>query len=413
MQISGLGYNVRSAPLVCLLFLWTFVQPSGEEEDASQFVREALADTLRFFRTEPMELSVAATVIYEHDFTQGFTGEHVPAGEPVVKETAHFRRQGELFLYEGRVWNAGYPEGEFLLEEKAAHNGLMTRSLHVNHERPHVPPQGSQSNTRRDIDKVLLVKSDTGGFLMGVQPGMDLLTVLGAEATEFSVLPEKEEIGGRPCFVVEIDGEDSRHRLWLDPERGFNYLQWECSLKEGKSVLGMNTAEWGTWKVTDVGLKNVDGVWVPISGRQIREGGAGYENETWYRAASIERIELGKSYTDADFFFDFPAGAWVSMRPGGKFEVKADGSMVPLAERTQELVKGLAEELSASARQDTPASTNGGSGHASQPAQRLVTPEDLADPHPHAVLIAVIVFAVLLSAVVLFSRRRQKRGQRE
>ncbi|MFC1676520.1 hypothetical protein ACFL3G_05595 [Planctomycetota bacterium] len=105
-----------------------------------------------------------------------------------------------------------------------------------------------------------------------VAPGPMLLSGYLLNAHKVAVKEKFEEIDGHLCTVIEavgieLSGRNKKHdiRVWIDTQRDFRPLK----IEHYESIGGNNR-----WKVLraitdEIKLKNIDGIWFPITGRII------------------------------------------------------------------------------------------------------------------------------------------------
>lgn len=172
------------------------------------------------------------------------------------------------------------------------------------------------------------------GYLKGDYKRFDqILKEAGSE--NVSVQEEMEEINGTAHYVIDADTGNGKYRIWLNPEKGYNFTKAELRKKEGDAY------NYGPlppdnnylFLMENTEFREIDGVWVPVKAsmeynKKLQNGGHAGEKIN-YEITSIsinpDHDTLGSFLTD-----DIQNGAKVIVKEAkGAEYVWRDGKPVP------------------------------------------------------------------------------------
>ncbi len=179
----------------------------------------------------------------------------------------------------------------------------------------------------------------TGGALRGYFPGGDerIDTEL-RQSTTISVQPQKEDINGSQCYVINARTKRCKFRIWIDPEHDYNIAKaivkrgWACwNRPENRSKRPPDgNAE---TEIQNVRFKKIDDTWLPVE--------CDYRREYEYVNGDYEKISSHFKITDfvmnpdhealGSFKHDFiPNGARVRLAAVPSINyIWQDGELIP------------------------------------------------------------------------------------
>jgi hypothetical protein len=105
-----------------------------------------------------------------------------------------------------------------------------------------------------------------GAPLMGICAGdYDRVDSILRKADNISLQQKTEQVGGSQCYVIEAVTKRGKHKVWIDPEHGYNIAKIEVQKKRGDLI----RYSWPVRTDMSFSLRNVrfakiDGVWVPM-----------------------------------------------------------------------------------------------------------------------------------------------------
>lgn len=220
------------------------------------------------------------------------------------------------------------------------YDGVLKRSYSdAGSEKPVI--RGIIQTESSDSRDGLLRSEKTGGFLFGMQmlsvdrqPSLLELVSDASNQLEWSDRPET--VDGHACLLLTIKQpgeEQAAHYVWIDPERGYNYLRWESTRRaQGMDKESRMLPILVRTRVHDVVLEQVDGHWFPTKGARDYVSTYLPSNQLMKDLTStvtLSNVKLGKQYTDADFFVKFPEGTRVwDERNKVYYTAHADNSLV-------------------------------------------------------------------------------------
>jgi len=153
----------------------------------------------------------------------------------------------------------------------------------------------------------------------------------GVFLREFTIVPEKGIVNGRPCILLRE--KDSQHgpkleiaSLWLDPSREYVIMRYSLAVRN-KIVLQFDFERY----------VDQDGEWVPTGWKQVamRQNGSLFYSETCKAHEHLTNVSINKG----EFGLDFPLGTWVidrrsSSSPGAATEyiIRDDGKHRPITD---------------------------------------------------------------------------------
>jgi len=190
------------------------------------------------------------------------------------------------------------------------------------------------------------------GYLKGDYKRFDqILKEAGSE--NVSVQEKMEEINGTAHYVIDADTENGKYRIWLNPEKGYNFTKAILRKNEGDAFNygPLPSGNKLLFLMENKEFRKIDGVWVPVKASmkynyKLPDGG--YSNEEIdYEVTSIsinpDHDTLGSFLTD-----DIRDGAKALLKeaPGAKGAkyvwqggtvVDADGKKVDLEKISEEM----------------------------------------------------------------------------
>jgi outer membrane lipoprotein-sorting protein len=119
--------------------------------------------------------------------------------------------------------------------------------------------RGSPDSARRAI-----LTYNNAGYLFGRFSGdEDRCDIVLRNASELRVRNQPEKVNGVPCLVLEArrthDDADEQYALWFDPAHGYNIARADMRVgPKGESPAAV-------FRLNQVGFRQVDGIWVPVS----------------------------------------------------------------------------------------------------------------------------------------------------
>ncbi|MFA6243059.1 MAG: hypothetical protein WC655_19130 [Candidatus Hydrogenedentales bacterium] len=305
---------------------------------------EALRATLLQWQDLGMEFS--SDIKYVSNVEYNSYGKTFPPGTLIYHKITNLcRRQGSKFYIEftdiSLPADSGVAPGD--RSTRVGFDGDLLRIYtNAGNEKPNFYGQISANGV--EVGKSLYASGQGGDFLRGTQNKSaealpSLLELISDPAYRLDWQDARETIDGRPCLVLKIQepGEDgAAHRIWIDTERGYNYLRWDTSRRQqgpdkkpGKRTLLVQT------RVHGVVLEQIDGRWFPTQGAlehvitHLPNNGAMTDRSL---TVALTNVKLGKTYSDADFFVTFPPGTRVQ-------DGRATGESSAQAERTPDSSK--------------------------------------------------------------------------
>ena len=182
------------------------------------------------------------------------------------------------------------------------------------------------------------------GYLKGDYKRFDqILKEAGPE--NVSVKKKMEKINGTPNYVIDADTSNGKYRIWLNPEKGYNFTKAILRKNEG-DVLNYGPLPPGNnclFLMENTEFRKIDGVWVPVKASMKynynlpKEGYS--KEEINYEITSIsinpDHDTLGSFLTD-----DIRDGARALLKEvqGGKY-VWQDGTVVDAEGKKVDLEK--------------------------------------------------------------------------
>jgi len=191
------------------------------------------------------------------------------------------------------------------------------------HELEEVKASQVVISKKEDTNKGFVSIAYPGACLEGFFPG-DIKTVSSIfhEATQVRLYDKKENINGVQCHVLEATTEYGRHKIWIDPEHGYNICQAEVSKEKGDLYNGKlvyrtypNWKELGVklpkgkiplptsprigtaFKLTNVKFQKYNDIWMPVS--------ADYEKRTMHENGRVRRLLFSYTVNEVDLSPNF------------------------------------------------------------------------------------------------------------
>jgi len=91
-----------------------------------------------------------------------------------------------------------------------------------------------------------------GYFVEGAGSRSDRIDRFLRACQNVRVRPEVESIDGVSCYVLEAETSNGRYTLWMDPNRGYNFVKLHLE-RQGVNMIGLNTA-----------IERFGAAWVPV-----------------------------------------------------------------------------------------------------------------------------------------------------
>lgn len=139
------------------------------------------------------------------------------------------RRNGELF---DRILTSDYPALErpsrktrYVWDARRWYMHYMGATA----EESSLSFSDDAEKARRHVDNYFILSPLWGGFRGNVIPIVELLR----DSEDAAVEQEMEDVNGRSCYVVAASTTAGRHRIWIDPERGYHIVKAEVKKRGG------------------------------------------------------------------------------------------------------------------------------------------------------------------------------------
>jgi len=182
---------------------------------------------------------------------------------------------------------------------------------------------------------ILQAQSPDGGFLQGRMGGMGSaakMVELMSTSSSLRLIGE-ETLSGSLCYIVEAKTKYGTYTVWIAPEKGYNALKYIVR-KSGSDILRDNIhikdqgiTEW-TEVVDAIDVQNIDGVFIPVSGRLTGKAKAGEDWEsTNHVAVKRNEIVLSPDFQAMGAFkINLPDGTLVNLAdtPGVRYTWSKD-----------------------------------------------------------------------------------------
>jgi rhodanese-related sulfurtransferase len=256
--------------------------------------------------------------------------------------------------------------------------GSAPTRIHVSQSQSH--PSGT-----------ILPRGYFGSPVEGYFPGDDdNIAVILREESVLGARVSSSTLDGAKCYVVAADINDrGRYRVWLDPEHGYNIRRAEAVKTRGDIYFGQRLPS-GQGKLqivavqfilVDVGFRESNGVWLPVSGQWhiTRTYGNGSIDSAFvqHRCLEVECTSDDLRFAEA-FVPRVPAGtvAYTEGKSSVLREEWADGAPRPVVDwQTVDTIKELTREYVERNRHDDktavdsapPSSETGPSAKAARP----------------------------------------------
>ena len=186
---------------------------------------------------------------------------------------------------------------------------------------------------------MLQAQSPDGGFLQGRMGGMGSaakMVELMSTSSSLRLIGE-ETLSGSLCYIVEAKTKYGTYTVWIAPEKGYNALKYIVR-KSGSDILRDNIhikdqgiTEWA--EIVDaIDVQNIDGVFIPVSGRLTGKAKAGGDWErTTHVAVKRSEIVLRPDFEALGAFkINLPHGTLVHLEdtPGVSYKWSKDKKFV-------------------------------------------------------------------------------------
>jgi hypothetical protein len=189
----------------------------------------------------------------------------------------------------------------------------------------------------KNLREILLKYDSKSSFLDGLLPGgIEHLATIMLKSSNLSLKPEKENIDGRPCYVMEATGKYGYYKLWVDPDCGYNIRRAIMRKKLGDimedgDVLSKEGTEAIEIIVDQIKLENFNGVWFPVEGTAVNNQVYKGKEYHYQYVASRSNIKWNPDFEEIGAFkMDLPDGAFIrnDEMPGILYEWQ-DGRIIP------------------------------------------------------------------------------------
>jgi len=197
-------------------------------------------------------------------------------------------------------------------------------------------PEASMGSDVEESRFILQAQGPDGGFLQGRIPGIGLAQTVAEvmRACDTLRLVDRETLNGVACFVVEAKARHGTFAVWLAPEKGYNALKYTVRkdigdiLRDDIRVEDQGITECVT-VIDAIEVTQIDGVFVPISGRQRSWAKAGEQWESSdYLTAERSEVVLSPDFSALDaFMFRLPEGTTVTHSDVPNLEFRWVGGM--------------------------------------------------------------------------------------
>lgn len=208
-----------------------------------------------------------------------------------------------------------------------------------------------------------------GAPFIGIFTGdLKRATTILKEADKLNLRKDMEVVNGSSCFVIEVESENGKYTVWIDPKHGYNIAKAEAH-KTGdhlaygermgtqvppKMIASENRPRPRllnhSFSMDNVQFEKVDGVWAPVEG----EFKLTIEYEGW---TSSEKRHHKRTHIDIDpdfeavgaFKVDIPDGTRIEMpeSPGVRYEWQGGRLVADIDDLLFEAIENIiAEEKS-------------------------------------------------------------------
>jgi hypothetical protein len=254
---------------------------------------------------------------------------------------AEHRREGDRCEWFGRCQFDGELDGE-----KYSHTEQFRQvvggdfvSYYSKRDSEEEPPEAVMLSTVEESLFVLQAQGPDGGFLQGHIGGIGTAPKIADVMSECGNLRlvGRETLDGTSCFVVEAKAKYGTFTAWIAPEKGYNALKYTVCKSAGDILRDdIRVEDKGITEymvvVDAVEVKQIDGVFVPVSGRQTGKCTAGEKwEDTDHVTATRSEVVLNPDFESLGAFeISFPEGTEVTHRdiPGRSFRW-TQGKFVP------------------------------------------------------------------------------------
>lgn len=194
-------------------------------------------------------------------------------GERDVYILQEFRTDGERMKTITQKWGDFY--GSFIPEsEKQYSTHVYDGSARYSHVRTYNSP-GRVSVRKKYPGQVNISRrlafenqiSQCFGYLTGDVERFDRI-IREAGSGQMSV--RKEEFKGTIHYVIEAETTHGQYRIWLNPEKGYNFSKATVTRKPGDAFMNGYKVEAGSVKnyvIENEEFKKVGDLWVPVKGK--------------------------------------------------------------------------------------------------------------------------------------------------
>jgi len=115
--------------------------------------------------------------------------------------------------------------------------------------------------------KEVFSKNSTNSHILGFMGSDERLDAVLRGASQISVRPATETIGGSGCYVIDAHTKYGKYSVWLDPEHGYHPIKMNRRAKEGDEYFNRGVLSKGhirTAYLDNVRFEKIDGVWIPM-----------------------------------------------------------------------------------------------------------------------------------------------------
>lgn len=202
-------------------------------------------------------------------------GDQYPANMNLERDKflmKEFRTDGDRFKIITQMWydaNANFANSE---EKKQYSSDTYDGKKRYDHVRPYDNPgrvtifdrNTGKSAVSLDVQFAYMDPvSQSFGYLIGDVERFDRIL---KKADPGKVSVKEDKLNGTLHYLIEADTDHGRYKIWLNPEKGYNFSRAIVVRKAGDTHFGEYTVKPGTSKravVENTEFKEIDGLWVP------------------------------------------------------------------------------------------------------------------------------------------------------
>jgi len=171
-----------------------------------------------------------------------------------------------------------------------------------------------------------------------------------ADMGQIALAPEKEEISGNPCYVIEAKCAHGYYKVWIDPENGYNFRRLIVrksanDLSGDKPLSEVSVMREFEEELTISRIAQVAGFYVPMVGHmEVRGRNAKGREEHFTLDVERSNIDLKPDFDALGAFrMGFPDGTDITDEETGIVYLWQQGRLVPRDVET--IAKGVTDLL--------------------------------------------------------------------